>query len=106
MRPRLLVSSLSLDTSEDSVARTLGQDSGRVDHVALVTNPDTGCSRGLAFVEMATETDARSAIGVLDGTGFDGHIVHVIEVQERQSRGSDRGGRTAANRPDRARYSC
>ena len=86
MSTKLYVGNLSFNSTEDAIAQAFEQDSRRVQSVSVVTDRDTGRSRGFAFVEMASEADARSAIEALDGTELDGRTLRVNEAQERQPR--------------------
>ena len=86
MSTRLYVGNLSFNSTEDAIAQAFEQDSRRVQSVSVVTDRDTGRPRGFAFVEMASEADARSAIEALDGTELDGRTLRVNEAQERQPR--------------------
>ena len=67
---------------------------GRVDSVALVTNRDTGESRGFAFVEMSSNAEASTAINALNGTDLGGRALKVNEAkpQTRKPGGGGRGG--------------
>ena len=97
MSTRLYVGNLSFNSTEDAIAQAFEQDSRRVQSVSVVTDRDTGRPRGFAFVEMASEADARSAIEALDGTELDGRTLRVNEAQERQPRAGFR------SRPERDR---
>jgi RNA recognition motif-containing protein len=93
MGTRLHVGNLSFNSTEDAITNAFEQDSRRVQSVAVVTDRDTGRPRGFAFVEMASEADARSAIEALDGTELDGRTLRVNEAQERQRRSDARPAR-------------
>jgi RNA recognition motif-containing protein len=58
---------------------------GTVESVALITDRETGRSRGFAFVEMSPE-NAQKAMQDLDGKDIDGRALRVNEAQERQPR--------------------
>jgi RNA recognition motif-containing protein len=66
---------------------------GTVNSVTIVTDRETGRSRGFAFVEMDDE-GASKAIGQADNRDFGGRAIRVSEARERQPRsgGGDRGG--------------
>ena len=93
MAKRLYVGNLSYDTNEDSLTAAFGQDGREVSEVNIVTDRDTGRPRGFAFVEMANEADAQSAIQAMDGVELDGRTLKVNEAQERSPRGGGGGGR-------------
>jgi len=65
--------------------RTTFEAQGVVESCALITDRETGRSRGFAFVEMADD-DARKAMQELDGQEMDGRNLRVNEAQERQER--------------------
>jgi len=65
--------------------RTRFEAIGTVDSVALITDRETGRSRGFAFVEMSDDL-ARKAMQELDGEDMDGRNLRVNEAQERQER--------------------
>lgn len=96
MSNRLYVGNLSFHSTEDSLTEAFGQDARKVNSVSIMTDRDTGQSRGFAFVEMATEEDAQAAIQAMDGKDLDGRTLRVNEAQERKSGGGSRGrGRSA-----------
>lgn len=90
MSTRIYVGNLSFDATEDDIADVFGQDSRQVRSVHIVKDRDTGRARGFAFVEMATEDDARAAIEALDGIELQGRTLRVNEAQERQQRSNSR----------------
>ena len=94
MSTRLYVGNLSFNSTEDSITEAFSQESRQVTSVSLMTDRDTGQSRGFAFVEMANEADAQAAIQAMDGKDLDGRALRVNEAQERKSGGGSRG-RTA-----------
>jgi RNA recognition motif-containing protein len=105
MGTRLYVGNLSFQSTEDSLNQAFSQDSRQVSSVSIVTDRDTGRSRGFAFVEMATEDDARAAIEAMDGVELDGRTLRVNEAQERRPRtgGGGGGGRQGGGGRDRGR---
>ena len=64
---------------------------GTVESAKLITDRDTGRSRGFGFIEMASDAEAQAAIESLDGTDYDGQPIKVNEARPQQRR-SD-GGR-------------
>ncbi len=92
MTKRLYVGNLSWNTTEDTLRLAFEQDGRRVNEVHVVADRDTGRPRGFAFVEMASDGDAQSAIEALDGTEIDGRAIRVNEAQERQPRSGGGGG--------------
>jgi RNA recognition motif-containing protein len=93
MAKNLYVGNLSFDTSEDRL-REAFEAYGEVASVSIITDRDTGRSRGFGFVEMATDEAASAAISGLDGQDLDGRTLRVNEAKPRAPRGgSDRGSR-------------
>lgn len=92
MGKRLFVGNLSYDTTEDTLTEHFERDGRQVASCRIMTDRDTGRSRGFAFVEMATDEDAAAAIQAMDGVEVDGRAVRVNEAHERQERGGGGGG--------------
>jgi RNA recognition motif-containing protein len=91
MNTRLYVGNLSFNTTADGV-RTAFQQFGNVTDVHLVTDRETGRSRGFAFVTMGTTEEAAKAIEGMDGKTVDGRPLRVNEAEQRQARGGGGGG--------------
>ena len=92
MAKRLYVGNLAFQTTEDSITAAFGQNGRKVSSVQLMLDRDTGRSRGFAFVEMATDEDAKAAIEAMDGAELDGRNLRVNEAQERAPRSGGGGG--------------
>jgi RNA recognition motif-containing protein len=92
MGKRLFVGNLSFQTTQASLEAAFGQDGRKVTSVSVVQDRDTGRSRGFAFVEMATDSDAQAAIKAMDGADVDGRQLRVNEAEERKPRGGGGGG--------------
>ena len=56
---------------------------GQVDSASVISDRETGRSRGFGFVEMANDDEARKAIEELDGADFDGRNLRVNEARPR-----------------------
>jgi len=91
MNTRLYVGNLSFNTTADGV-RTAFQQFGTVSDVHLVSDRETGRSRGFAFVTMGTPEEAAKAIEGMDGRTLDGRPLRVNEAEQRQPRGGGGGG--------------
>ena len=89
---KLYVGNLSFHTTEDQL-RGLFAPYGQIDSVSLVTDRDTGQSRGFCFVEVADDAAAERAIGELNGQDVDGRTLNVNEARPREERGQ-RGQRS------------
>jgi RNA recognition motif-containing protein len=87
----IFVGNLDFSTTEASV-RSLFEPYGQVDRVNVVTDRDTGRSRGFAFVEMSDSAQADQAIAALNGVQHDGRALNVNEARPKtQSAGGGRG---------------
>jgi cold-inducible RNA-binding protein len=91
MNTRLYVGNLSFNTTADGV-RTAFQQFGTVSDVHLVSDRETGRSRGFAFVTMGSPEEAAKAIEGMDGRTLDGRPLRVNEAEQRQPRGGGGGG--------------
>lgn len=93
MSARLYVGNLSFGTTELELRELFGQ-SGQVVEVKLVTDRETGRSRGFAFVEMSTAAEADKATAELNGRELGGRTLKINEAESRPPRskpsGSDR----------------
>ena len=92
MGNRLYIGNLSYDSTADSV-RTAFAQCGEVTDVHLVTDRNTGRSRGFCFVTMDSADQAAKAIETMDGSMLDGRALCVNEAHERPARGGGGGGR-------------
>jgi cold-inducible RNA-binding protein len=99
----IFVGNLSFNTGEDEL-RQLFEQYGQVDRVSILTDRDTGRSRGFGFVEMANAEEGDKAIAALNGTQYGGRTLNVNEARPKAERagggagggggrGRDRGGR-------------
>jgi len=91
MSNRLYVGNLSFQATQDSV-RAAFTELGEVTDVHVVTDRDTGRSRGFAFVTMASDQLAQSAIQAMNGALLDGRPLRVNEAEERPQRTGGGGG--------------
>jgi cold-inducible RNA-binding protein len=93
---KLFVGNLPHSTTEAEL-RTLFEPHGKVDQVSLVTDRDTGRSRGFAFVEMADAAEAEKAIAALNGKELGGRALNINEARPKTDRGP--GGPRGGGRP-------
>jgi RNA recognition motif-containing protein len=92
---KLFVGSLSFSTSSQRLLELFAE-AGTVESAAVVTDRDTGQSRGFGFVEMATAEEATQAISRLNGRELDGRQLKVELANSAGSgRGTGRGPRTS-----------
>ena len=74
---------------------------GQVESAKLITDRDTGRSKGFGFVEMGSDAEAKAAIAELDGTDYGGRPLKVNEARPQQKRpggGGYGGGGGGGNR--------
>ena len=90
----LYVGNLPHSTTEAEL-RNLFEAHGAVEKITLVTDRDTGRSRGFGFVEMANATEADKAIATLNGTDLGGRTLTINEAKPKaeRPRGGGGGGR-------------
>ena len=82
----IFVGNLDFAATEASI-RSLFEPHGNVERVSLVTDRDTGRSRGFAFVEMTDASQADQAIAALNGHELDGRALNVNEARPKPSGG-------------------
>ena len=75
----------------DSSVRAMFERYGTVDRVNLVTDRDSGRSRGFAFVEMSNTDEADRAIAGLNGADFEGRALNVNEARPKEARPKGQG---------------
>jgi cold-inducible RNA-binding protein len=93
MAKRIYVGNLSFRTTETDLSNMFGE-IGAVESVRIITDRDTGRSKGFAFVEMADDAAAEKAIAQLNGKEVGGRNLTVNEARPMQKRDfDDRGGR-------------
>ena len=85
----IFVGNLNFKTSEADL-RKLFEPYGAVDRVTILTDRDTGRSRGFAFVEMANAEEGDKAIAGLNGTQLEGRTLNVNEARPKGERGGGR----------------
>ena len=86
MAVKLFVGGLSFSTSTERLREAFAA-VGNVESAAVVTDRDTGRSRGFGFVEMATPEEAQRAVEELNGRDLDGRTLKV-EVAKPRTTGS------------------
>ena len=95
MGNKLYVGNLSYDTDNASLETLFGEH-GTVQSVSVITDRDTGRSKGFAFVEMGSDEKAQAAQDALDGMECGGRTLKVNEAKPRENRGG--GGRGGQRR--------
>ena len=83
---KIFVGNLNFAANEAFV-RSLFEQYGQVDQVSVVTDRETGRSRGFAFVEMTDDSQATQAISGLNGRDVDGRALNVNEARPKSGGG-------------------
>lgn len=91
MSNKLFVGGLSWDTSDDSLRQAF-QSYGDVMEAKVITDRETGRSRGFGFVTLDSREGVTRAISEMDGQSLDGREIRVNEANERPARGGGGGG--------------
>jgi RNA recognition motif-containing protein len=103
MTKRIFVGNLSYQTTEGDLTGLFEQ-AGQVESASIITDRDTGRSKGFAFVEMGSE-DAEKAIAQFNGAELNGRSLTVNEARPREDRSTSRGGGRKSNGGGRGGYS-
>src|SRR5260370_35825360 len=98
---RLYVGGLPYQTTEQDLI-DLFEQAGHVIEATVITDRDTGRSKGFGFVEMSNDQEARTAIERLNGTILGKRTITVNEARERQSPGGS--GDQGRDRPSNNSY--
>jgi RNA recognition motif-containing protein len=91
MTRKLYVGNLPYSVNEDNLRELFAQ-AGEIASVNIITDRDTGRSKGFGFVEMATEEEAQEAIKRFNGYSIDNRALTVNEARPREERPSGGGG--------------
>ena len=86
---RLYVGGLPYQTTEQDLLDLFGQ-VGQVNSATVITDRDSGRSKGFAFVEMSDDQEAQAAIERLNGTSMGDRTITVNQARERSSNGRER----------------
>jgi RNA recognition motif-containing protein len=102
---KLFVGNLAFSMTGDSLLQLFTGRGYKVGSARIITDRETGRSRGFGFVELAPEDDAAKAIGEFNGLDIEGRALQVNEARPQEFRGGggDRssGGRGYSGRSDR-----
>lgn len=91
MGKKLYIGNLAFGTTQRDL-EDLFAGAGTCESAAVITDRETGQSRGFGFVEMSSNEEAQSAIQKFDGTELNGRALKVNEAREREGGGGNRGG--------------
>ncbi len=92
MGKKIYVGNLSYNTNDNSLQEAFSA-YGTVESAKVITDRDTGRSKGFGFVEMSSDAEASAAISKLNGQDIDGRAVNVSEAKPmapRENRGFSR----------------
>jgi cold-inducible RNA-binding protein len=92
MSKKLYVGNLAFQTTSQDLQDLFAQ-AGTVESASVISDRDTGQSKGFAFVEMSTEEEAAAAIDQFNGKEVGGRMLKVNEARPRENRGGGGGGR-------------
>jgi RNA recognition motif-containing protein len=87
---KIYIGNLPFSSTEEEL-RVAFERHGDVASVSVITDRETGRSRGFAFVEMNEASAADDAIRALDGSDFGGRDIRVNEAEDRRGSGGGRG---------------
>ncbi len=79
-------------SANDSVLKAKFEEVGTVDSSKVITDRDTGRSKGFGFIEMSTDEEAEEAISKFHGTDFDGRSMTVSEAKPMVANDNRGGG--------------
>lgn len=96
---RLYVGGIPYQTTEQDLADLFSQ-VGQVTFSTVITDRDTGRSKGFGFVEMSNDEEAQAAIDQLNGSMLGNRTITVNEARERQSGGNRGGFQSRDRRPN------
>ncbi len=91
MSKKLFIGSLSWDTNDESLRNAFAVH-GEISEAVVVSDRDTGRSRGFGFVTFEDDESADKAIAALNGTDLDGRSIRVDVAQAKQRGGGGGGG--------------
>ncbi len=92
----IYVSNLSFNVQDEDL-RDFFAPYGEVTSAKVITDRETGRSRGFGFVEMSDETASRKAIADLNGATVENRTINVSEAKPREDRSSRDGGKGGFN---------
>lgn len=105
MGKKLYVGNLSYSVDQAALEQMFGE-YGTVESAAVITDRDTGQSKGFGFVEMSSEAEAQAAISAMNGKEHGGRALTVNEAKPREDRprGGGGGGGFGGRGGGRGRY--
>lgn len=92
MSKKLFIGSLSWGTNDDALREAFGVH-GEISEAVVISDRDTGRSRGFGFVTFEDDDAADKAVAALNGTDLDGRTIRVDVAQAKERSGGGGGGR-------------
>lgn len=90
MGKKLYVGNLPFSATDDALQQVFAQ-AGTVESAKVITDRDTGRSKGFGFVEMSTDQEAADAISKFNGADYEGRAITVSEARPQAPREGGRG---------------
>ncbi len=97
MGKKIYVGNLGFNVDSDQLASTFAQ-FGTVESANIITDRDTGRSKGFAFVEMSSDSEATAAIEKLNGMDLSGRAMNISEAKPQAPRTGGGGGFRSGSR--------
>ncbi|QLY26042.1 RNA-binding protein [Bdellovibrio sp. KM01] len=91
MGKKIYVGNLSFNVDSDQLTSTFSE-FGTVESANIITDRDTGRSKGFAFVEMSSDSEATAAIDKLNGMDLGGRAMNISEAKPQAPRTGGGGG--------------
>jgi RNA recognition motif-containing protein len=91
MGKKLFVGNLPFSATDQTIKEAFSR-CGTVESAKIITDRDTGRSKGFGFVEMSSDAEASDAISKLNGTELEGRAMSVSEAKPQAPREGGRGG--------------
>ena len=95
---KLFVGNLSSEITDDGLQQLFVSKGYQVASARVITDRESGRSRGFGFVELGSSDEVARAIGELNGLNVEGRAVQVNEARPQEFRGGDRSGGRASGR--------
>jgi RNA recognition motif-containing protein len=97
MGKKLFVGNLAFSVSSEMLQQSFSE-CGTVDSSTVITDRESGRSKGFGFVEMSTESEAQAAISRFNGMELGGRALTVNEAKPMEPRNDRRGGYNGGSR--------
>ena len=97
MTKKLFVGGLSWNTTDDTLRQAFER-FGEISDARVITDRETGRSRGFGFLTFEEDESATNAVEKMNGVELDGRTIRVDEAHERGDRGGGRGGGSGGGR--------